>query len=184
MAKSFKGGLDSLIAGVTPKKKVNGAVKQPPSKAKVIDPVLTQLDREILAQMERDWAPQIAEAKRLGITMDEYWVLEDKQLDEYLKDHPSPPDTRGGGGIDPEEWNRKKPGRPRTSTKVPKDTTEEGTLPGEKRATFIVKEEQLEKLKAVAYWDRSKIKDVITAALEKYLDAYEKKNGPIKKVKR
>lgn len=79
---------------------------------------------------------------------------------------------------------RKKPGRPRTSTKVPKDTTEEGTLPGEKRATFIVKEEQLEKLKGVAYWDRVKIKDVITSALEKYLDAYEKKNGPIKKVKR
>jgi hypothetical protein len=128
MAKSFKGGLDSLIAGVAPKKKakVKGAVKQPPS----------------------------------------------------------PPDTRGSGlPFVPEEWNRKKPGRPRTSTKVPKDTTEEGTLPGEKRATFIVKEEQLEKLKAVAYWDRSKIKDVITAALEKYLDAYEKKNGPIKKVK-
>jgi hypothetical protein len=78
----------------------------------------------------------------------------------------------------------RKRGRPTTVTKVAKDTTEEGTLPGEKRATFIVKEEQLEKLKAVAYWDRSKIKDVITSALEKYLDAYEKKNGPIKKVKR
>jgi hypothetical protein len=77
----------------------------------------------------------------------------------------------------------KKPGRPRTTKKIPYDTTEQGTLPGEKRATFIVKEEQLEKLKAVAYWDRTKIKDVITAALEKYLDAYEKKNGPIKKVK-
>lgn len=78
----------------------------------------------------------------------------------------------------------KKKGRPRTSTKVPKDTTEEGTLPGEKRATFIVKEEQLEKLKAVAYWERVKIKDVLTSALEKYLEAYEKKNGPVKKVKR
>lgn len=78
----------------------------------------------------------------------------------------------------------KKKGRPRTSTKVPKDTTEEGTLPGEKRATFIVKEEQLEKLKAVAYWERVKIKDVLTSALEKYLEAYEKKNGPVKKMKR
>jgi hypothetical protein len=159
MAKSFKGGLDSLIGGVAPKKKakVKGAVKQPASKAKVIDPVR--------AQMERDWAGDILAAKRLGITLQEYHALQEKRLDEHLKAHP------------------KKPGRPRTSTKVPKDTTEEGTLPGEKRATFIVKEEQLEKLKAVAYWDRSKIKDVITAALEKYLDAYEKKNGPIKKVK-
>ena len=67
---------------------------------------------------------------------------------------------------------------------MPKDTTEEGTLDGEKRATFIVKEDQLEKLKAVAYWERSKIKDVMSAALEKYLEAYEKKNGPVKKVKR
>ena len=144
MAKSFKGGLDSLIAGVAPKKKakVKGVVKQPP-------------------------APHT----------DGRWVI--------VQQPPSPPDTRGSGlPFVPDEWNRKKPGRPRTSTKVPKDTTEEGTLPGEKRATFIVKEEQLEKLKAVAYWDRSKIKDVITSALEKYLDAYEKKNGPIKKVKR
>ena len=83
-----------------------------------------------------------------------------------------------------EVTQRKKPGRPSTSTKVAKDTTEEGTLPGEKRATFIVKEDQLEKLKAVAYWERSKIKDVMSAALEKYLEAYEKKNGPVKKVKR
>lgn len=79
---------------------------------------------------------------------------------------------------------RKKPGRPRTSTKVAKDTTEEGTLEGEKRATFIVKEEHLEKLKAVAYWDRLKIKDALGAALDKYLEAYEKKNGPLKKMKR
>ena len=41
-----------------------------------------------------------------------------------------------------------------------------------------------EPLKAVAYWDRVKIKDVITSALEKYLEAHEKKNGPLKKVKR
>ena len=69
MAKSFKGGLDSLIGGKTSAKKVTAA------KAEVAE--------------------------------------------------------------------RRKPGRPRTSTKVARDTTEEGTLPGEKRATFIVKEEQL-----------------------------------------
>jgi hypothetical protein len=77
----------------------------------------------------------------------------------------------------------KKRGRPTTVTKVPKDTTEEGTLPGEKRATFIVKEEQLEKLKAIAYWDRVKIKNVMDAALEKHIAAWEKKHGPVKQPK-
>ena len=78
----------------------------------------------------------------------------------------------------------KKRGRPVTVTKVPKDTTEEGTLPGEKRATFIVKEELLEKMKAVAYWDRVKIKEVLDAALEKHVAAWEKKHGPVKQPKR
>lgn len=73
-----------------------------------------------------------------------------------------------------------KRGRPKTSTKVPKDTTEEGTLPGEKRATFIVNESLLDKVKAVAYWDRVKIKDVLDAALEKHITAWEKKHGPVK----
>lgn len=118
MAKSFKGGLDSLIGGGTSTKK-----SPEPAVGKALKKVLQ------------------AEGKR-------------------------------------------GPGRPRTSTKVPKDTTEEGTLPGEKRATFIVKEEHLEKLKAVAYWDRVKIKDALGAALDKYLEAYEKKNGPLKKMKR
>lgn len=155
MAKSFKGGLDSLIGGAAPKKKAKKVVKQGPSK----DPVRNQF--------EQDSRGDIAAARSLGITLAEYDALQEKSLDQYLKAHP----------------NRKKPGRIKTSTKVPKDTTEEGTLPGEKRATFIVKEEQLEKLKAVAYWERVKIKDVLTSALEKYLEAYEKKNGPVKKVK-
>ena len=50
------------------------------------------------------------------------------------------------------------------------------------RATFIVDEEKLEKLKAVAYWDRLKIKEVLNNALEEYLENYEKKNGEIKPV--
>ena len=78
---------------------------------------------------------------------------------------------------------KKKPGRPRTSTKVPKDTTEEGTKEGEKRATFIVREDLLEKVKAIAYWDRVKIKDVMDAAMDKHIQAYEKKHGTVKPVK-
>jgi hypothetical protein len=77
----------------------------------------------------------------------------------------------------------KRRGRPKTSTKVPKDTTEEGTLPGEKRATFIVKEELLDKVKNIAYWDRVKIKNVLEEALQKHISTWEKKHGPVKQPK-
>jgi len=80
----------------------------------------------------------------------------------------------------PKRAEKKKVGRPKTTTKVAKDTTEAGTLPGEKRATFIVKAEQLEKVKAMAYWGRVNIKDVMDAALEKYIAAWEKKHGPVR----
>ena len=75
------------------------------------------------------------------------------------------------------------PGRPRTSTKIVRDTTEEGTKAGEKRATFIVREDLLEKVKAIAYWDRVKIKDVMDAAMDKHIQAYEKKHGTVKPVR-
>ena len=50
----------------------------------------------------------------------------------------------------------------------------------EVRATFIIKEENIEKLKAIAYWERSKIKNVLNQALSKYIEDYEKKRGRIK----
>jgi hypothetical protein len=40
------------------------------------------------------------------------------------------------------------------------------------------------KLKAVAYWDRMTVKDVLATALEEYFTKYEKKNGPIKEPNR
>ena len=73
-----------------------------------------------------------------------------------------------------------KVGRPRTQFKEVKKSSQEGTLEGEIRATFIVKETLLEKVKAVAYWDRLKMKDVIQIALEEYFSRYEKKNGQVK----
>ena len=68
------------------------------------------------------------------------------------------------------------PAQAREATK----TSQEGTKPSETRATFIVNEDQLEKLKAIAYWDRLMIKDVVAKAFEEYLKGYEKKNGEIK----
>jgi hypothetical protein len=38
------------------------------------------------------------------------------------------------------------------------------------RATFIVKESRLDQLKAIAYWDRAKIKDIHDTALAAYIE--------------
>jgi CheY-like chemotaxis protein len=44
------------------------------------------------------------------------------------------------------------------------------------RATFIVRKELLDKIKAVAYWDRKKVKDVVDEAFESYLKEKEIKS--------
>jgi hypothetical protein len=75
-----------------------------------------------------------------------------------------------------------KRGRPQTSTKEVNKTSQEGTKENETRATFIVNEETLEKLKAIAYWERVLIKQVVATALEETVAKYEKKNGPIKTI--
>jgi hypothetical protein len=61
-------------------------------------------------------------------------------------------------------------------------TSQEGTKENETRATFIVNEDLLEKIKAVAYWERKLLKDVINSAIEDSLTKYVKKNGEIKAV--
>lgn len=50
----------------------------------------------------------------------------------------------------------------------------------EKRATFIVLNEQLDALKAISFWERRMLKDVLKEALSAYILNYEKKNGKIK----
>lgn len=75
--------------------------------------------------------------------------------------------------------DKAKVGRPKTSTKVISKSSQEGTKENETRATFIVNEELLDKLKAIAYWDRVMIKEVINIALEEAVSKYEKKNGAI-----
>jgi len=80
------------------------------------------------------------------------------------------------------EVTNKKVGRPKTSTKVISKSSQEGTKENETRATFIVREDLLEKLKAIAYWDRVLIKEVINPALEEAVSKYEKKNGDIKPI--
>lgn len=82
-------------------------------------------------------------------------------------------------GDQPEKPKR---GRPVTQTKEITKSSQEGTKENETRATFIINEELLEKLKAIAYWDRCLIKDVVNTALQETVAKYEKKNGDIKPV--
>lgn len=81
-----------------------------------------------------------------------------------------------------EETDKPKRGRPVTQTKVVTKSSQEGTKEHETRATFIVSEELLDKLKAIAYWDRVLIKEVINTALQDTVSKYEKKNGEIKPI--
>lgn len=74
----------------------------------------------------------------------------------------------------------KKMGRPVTQTKEITKSSQQGTKENETRATFIVNEELLEKLKSIAYWDRVLIKTVITNALQAAVDKYEAVNGEVK----
>ena len=50
-------------------------------------------------------------------------------------------------------------------------TTQEGTYEGDIRATFIIKENKLELLKALAYWERKKIKDILDESIDSLLNA-------------
>ena len=82
-------------------------------------------------------------------------------------------------GDQPEKPKR---GRPVTQTKEITKSSQEGTKENETRATFILNEELLDKLKAIAYWDRVLIKDVVNAALQETVAKYEKKSGEIKPI--
>jgi len=82
-------------------------------------------------------------------------------------------------GDQPEKPKR---GRPVTQTKEITKSSQEGTKENETRATFIINEELLEKLKAIAYWDRVLIKDVVNTALQETVAKYEKKSGEIKPI--
>jgi hypothetical protein len=55
-------------------------------------------------------------------------------------------------------------------------TSQEGLKDGWTRATFILRKDYLEKLKASAYWERKKIKEIIDEALRLYLKGKKTKN--------
>lgn len=68
-----------------------------------------------------------------------------------------------------EEEEKKGPGRPRTINREYTKSSQEGLQENWTRATFIVREDLLEKLKDLAYTNRTTIKDEINQALAEYL---------------
>lgn len=90
--------------------------------------------------------------------------------------------TGGLSSLLGEQKEKPKLGRPRTQNKKTTKSSQEGTKENETRATFIVNEELLEKLKAIAYWDRLLIKEVVATALEQAVARYEKENGTIEPI--
>lgn len=74
-------------------------------------------------------------------------------------------------GSQQDQGEKPKRGRPRTNFKTVTRSSQLGTKPDETRATFIVNEEQLDCIKAMAYWERISIKDVLSQAIDAYLKA-------------
>jgi ClpP class serine protease len=75
-----------------------------------------------------------------------------------------------------------KRGRPVTNKRVITKTAQKGLHNGLIRATFIIDEQLLEQVKAIAYWDRVRIQDVINAALTTEVNKFEnKKKATVKK---
>ena len=92
-----------------------------------------------------------------------------------------------GGGLsslipDGVELKRETRGRPRTYSREITKSSQDKTPEGETRATFIVREDILEKIKAVAYWERARIKDIINGALVDVVERYEAEHGEIKPI--
>lgn len=63
-------------------------------------------------------------------------------------------------------------------------SVEKGTKPGEKRKTYIVGIGLADKIDAIAYWQRDSVKDVVKEAFTDRVAKYEKKNGPLKPIKK
>lgn len=86
--------------------------------------------------------------------------------------------TGGLNSLLGDQPDKPKRGRPVTQTKEITKSSQEGTKENETRATFIINEELLDKLKAIAYWERVLIKDVVNTALQEYVDKKKPKPRP------
>ncbi len=58
------------------------------------------------------------------------------------------------------------------------DTLKKGLPSGWTRTTMVIREDFLEKLKDVAYWERANVKDLFDEILEKFISSREIKPRP------
>lgn len=63
-----------------------------------------------------------------------------------------------------------------------KKTTQKGLPAGWTRATFIIEEKMNEKIKALAYWERLTVKEIMYEALSDYLKGKQVKPIPQKRI--
>lgn len=75
--------------------------------------------------------------------------------------------------VKPEKELRQKQGRPRTIYREYEKTSQEGLQDDFTRATFIVREDLLKKLKDYAYTERKTLKDTVNEMIAQYLDGKE-----------
>jgi len=73
---------------------------------------------------------------------------------------------------------QKKRGRPKSSFREISKSSQEGTREGYTRATFIMREDYLEKIKSIAYWENREIKQVLEEILGEYLEGKKIKPRP------
>jgi hypothetical protein len=88
----------------------------------------------------------------------------------------------GLGSLLGEQPEQKEQGGGKPSTRIITKSSQKGTREGETRATFVVNEELLEKVKAIAYWDRISIKEVLNRALLDAVALYEQEHGAVKPI--
>ena len=102
----------------------------------------------------------MAKETRLG-TDPLQWIQDSRQNEQALSTQ-SGPSTQSG-------QQKSQPGETKRNPRVTTTASQEGLPEGWIRATFIVQEDQLAQVKALAYWERKQIKEVITEALSAYL---------------
>ena len=71
------------------------------------------------------------------------------------------------------EVKKTKVGRPRTVYREYEKSSQEGLREGYTRATFIVREDLLKKLKDYAYTERETLKDVVNKMIAQFLEGKE-----------
>jgi hypothetical protein len=67
----------------------------------------------------------------------------------------------------------------KTTNEQLKKSAEQGTKPGERRVTYLVRNIVDDKIREIAHQDNVNIKDVVNDAFEDRIQKWEKKNGKL-----